>query len=343
MSNLDPPLTQERSLAFPQSDHEVIPAVVIPFPKVKGILRDTPKTATYLYLCVTLAFSAAAWIFIIWSGHLAMGFGLMIPMIMWCPGLAAMVSCRLLGRSIRTLAWRWPKSRYIAAAYLIPLAYSSVAYGAVWIARLGDWNSEFVAVVADGFGLRGLPPSGSLTLYIITMATGGVIQNLSMALGEEIGWRGFLVPALAEQTSFTRVCLISGIIWAAWHMPLLLFADYNAGTNRSYALGCLTVTVVSMSFVLTWLRLKSGSIWPPALLHASNNLFIGGLFDNLIRNDGSTYWYTTEFGAALAITGTVLALFFWARRTELHADDRKVSVLTPARSVVRALEITEVK
>jgi len=280
-------------------------------------MRDTPKRATYLYLQLTLAFSAVVWTLIIWSGHLYMAFGLMIPAIMWCPALAVLVTCRLLGREFRSLAWHWPNHRYIAAAYCVPLAYASVAYGAVWLFRLGGWNSEFVSQVAQGFGLRGLPAWGSLALYVISMASGGVVLNLSTTLGEEIGWRGFLVPELAKQMSFTRVSLVSGIVWAAWHSPLLLFADYNAGTNRWYALGCSTVALVSASFILAWLTLRSNSIWPAALFHASYNLFVPGIFDNLILNTGSTLWYTTEFGAALAITSAIFALYFWARRTQI--------------------------
>ncbi len=255
-----------------------------------------------------------------------MGFGLMIPAVMWCPTLAALVTCRLLGRRFRSLAWRWPNGRYIAAAYFVPLAYAAVAYGAVWTLRLGGWNSEFVNQVAQRFGLRGMPAWGSLTLYILFMATGGMMRSLSTALGEEIGWRGFLVPELAKQMSF------SGIIWAAWHSPLLLFADYNAGTNRWYALGCFTVTVISISFIFAWMTLKSGSLWPAALLHASHNLFVQGIFDNLMRDTGRTLWYTTEFGTALAATSALLAVYFWTRRGEVehsaaeHASTQPVAV-----------------
>jgi len=221
---------------------------------------DSPKRATYLYLQLTLAFSAVVWILVIWSGRLSMGFGLVSSMLMWCPALAVLVAHRLLGRELRSLAWRWPNGRYMAAAYFVPVAYTSIAYGAVWASRLAGWNSGFVNLVAQDFGLRGLPEAGSLTLYIIFMATGGVIQNLSMTVGEEIGWRGFLVPELVKQMSFTKASFLSGVLWAAWHSPLLLFADYNAGTNRWYALGCSSITCVSLSFILAWFRLKSDSL-----------------------------------------------------------------------------------
>jgi uncharacterized protein len=281
------------------------------------IIRDTPREATYLYLQLTLAFSAVVWMLIIWSGHLGMGFGIVGPVLMWCPALAVIVTCRLLGREFRSLAWRWPDGRYLAVAYFVPLAYTSIAYGAVWGERLAGWNSDFVDLVVEAFGLKGIPGWVCFALYTVFAATGGVIQNLSMTLGEEIGWRGFLVPELIKQTSFTKASLLSGFIWAAWHSPLLLFADYNAGTNRWYALGCSTMTCVSVGFILAWLTVKSDSLWPAALLHACHNLFVPILFDNLVRNTGPTLWFTSEFGAALAATSAVFALYFWARRKEV--------------------------
>jgi uncharacterized protein len=281
-------------------------------------MRNHPKRATYLYVGLTFAFSALVWTFIIWSGHLRAGFGVMIPMIMWCPAMAALVTCRILGREFRSLAWHWPKHRYLYAAYFVPIAYGLLAYGAVWACGLGGWNSEFVSMVHQDFGLSGLPPWASFGIYIFFMTTGGLILNVSVTLGEEIGWRGFLIPELAKRMSFTKLSLLSGIIWTAWHVPLLFFADYNVGTNRWYALGCSTVSLVSLSFILAWLRLKSASLWTPTLFHASHNLFVPCVFDMLIRNTGSTLWYTTQFGAALAITISVFAFYFWTRRAEVE-------------------------
>jgi membrane protease YdiL (CAAX protease family) len=118
--------------------------------------------------------------------------------------------------------------------------------------------------------------------------------------------------------SFTKLSLLSGIIWAAWHSPILLFADYNAGTNRWYALSCFTVMIVSGSFGFAWLRLRSGSLWTAAVLHASHNLFVQTVFDNLMRDTGKTLWYTTEFGVALAAVNVLLAFYFWSRRAEVE-------------------------
>lgn len=101
-------------------------------------------------------------------------------------------------RSFRSLAWQWPEGRYIAAAYFLPLAYAAVAYGAVWALRLGGWNSDLVVLVSQRFGLHGMPPWGAFTLWLLFTATTGLIRGISTALGEEIGWRGFLGPEFGE-------------------------------------------------------------------------------------------------------------------------------------------------
>jgi hypothetical protein len=72
--------------------------------------------------------------------------------------------------------------------------------------------------------------------------------------------------------------------------------------------------VISLAIPLAWLRLRSASVWPAALLHASHNLFVQGFFDRVTVDTGRTRWLTTEFGAALAVTIGVTAWLFWRAR-----------------------------
>ena len=130
-------------------------------------MPDTPTRATCLYLGFTLLFSAVIWALIIWSGHLGMAFGMMITAIMWCPALGALAACRVLGRSFRSLAWRWPEGRYIAAAYFVPLAYAAIAYGAVWTFRLAGWNGKLVDLVTERFGVAGHAWLGGVHVVVV--------------------------------------------------------------------------------------------------------------------------------------------------------------------------------
>jgi len=138
------------------------------------------------------------------------------------------------------------------------------------------------------------------------------------ALLEEMGWRGLLVPQMMKLTGFTTTALISGLIWAAWHYPLIAFTDIRPGnTPLFYSLVCFTVFIIGLSFAAAWLRMKSGSIWTAALLHGSHNLFMLHVFNPLTTDSGTTWLLLGEYGAVTAVAGLLLALIFWSLRSRL--------------------------
>ncbi len=75
--------------------------------------------------------------------------------------------------------------------------------------------------------------------------------------------------------------------------------------------------VIADSYILGWLRFKSGSLWTAAVLHASHNLFIQAIFDGMTAPVGRVLYVTTEFGAGLVLTVGAFALYFWTRRAEV--------------------------
>jgi len=79
--------------------------------------------------------------------------------------------------------------------------------------------------------------------------------------------------------------------------------------------------VIAMSFIMGWLRLKSGSLWPCAMLHASHNLFIQAILDRITAPVGRALYVTTEFGFGLILTIGATGLYFWLRRKELPAAE----------------------
>jgi membrane protease YdiL (CAAX protease family) len=148
-------------------------------------------------------------------------------------------------------------------------------------------------------------------------ATKGVAENLIYSLGEEIGWRGLFVPELAKMTSFTKAALVSGIVWAAWHMPGIFLADLNSGrTPNLYAAAMFTIMIIALSIPFAWLRLKSGSLWTAVLLHSTHNIFIQGVFHRLTVNTAITPYITGEFGSGLALTTVIVAYVFWRMQRE---------------------------
>jgi membrane protease YdiL (CAAX protease family) len=93
--------------------------------------------------------------------------------------------------------------------------------------------------------------------------------------------------------------------------------------------------VVSLSFGFAWLRLRSGSVWPAAILHASHNLWVQGFFDRVTVDTGPTRWFVSEFGAALVVTLGITGWLFWRARRDLPA----VGELSASAASVAAPEV----
>jgi CAAX protease family protein len=191
---------------------------------------------------------------------------------MWCPAIGALFACKYLGRTVSSLGWQWGETRYQILSYLIPLGYSIFTYSIAWLTGLAAVNPKQSAeAFSQYFGLGPMLRLVGIAFYFLVVATTGVIQNCATTLGEEIGWRGFLVPELAKRFSFTATALLSGVIWALCHVPVIVFGGYNQGTPVWYGLPVVSGNMIGLSFVLTWLRLRSGSLWTGVILHAASN------------------------------------------------------------------------
>jgi membrane protease YdiL (CAAX protease family) len=274
------------------------------------------RAALTTFLCLTFALSAVWWWVIIGAGSLGAHGGLYVFLLMWSPGMSALVTRLLFQHNLRGEGWSWggrAGTRWAVLAYLLPLGYATVAYGFVWLTGLG------------GVDL------GRFKIGIPMFLAYGTAGSLLSATGEELGWRGFLVPALAQRMSFTSAGLLSGAIWAAWHVPLIIGADYNGGTPAWYSVTCFAVMVVALGIPFAWLRLRSASVWPAAILHASHNLFVQAFFDRVTVDTGPTRWLTSEFGAALALAVVVTGWLFWRARGDVAQPDAAL----PAASLPR--------
>lgn len=250
------------------------------------------------------------------GNYMAWG-GLCLKGLVWSPAAAALLTCLFCRRKVSSLGWRWGKWRYHALSFLIPLGYASFIYVVVWSSGLGHLRTDWAERVLGAFGLGRLPAWSTLAVYFALTTKMTFFTAYINSLGEEIGWRGFLVPELAQRYSFATTSLVSGGIWAAWHYPLVLFTQYNGGTPAWYGLTCFTVMVLGMSFLYAWMRMKSGSLWTATLLHASHNLIVQGFFDRLTGREGITNYVIGEFGFALAIVCVLVGLYFWKRRGDI--------------------------
>ncbi|MDA2914097.1 CPBP family intramembrane metalloprotease [Acidobacteriia bacterium AH_259_A11_L15] len=291
-------------------------AYTIPSTAAMATAREA-RRGILVFLLLTFALSSIFYYLILSAGRLSAGGGNYVLGLMWSPGMAALLTRLLFQRNLRGQGWGWGRWRYQLLSYALPLLYAAVVYIPIWLTGLGAFNPSFFDQVALRFGWEQTSQLALLLKYLGFAATVGVAGSCLSALGEELGWRGFLVPELMKLTSFSRTCWLSGAIWALWHYPVLLLADYRGAGPLWYSLLCFTVMVLGISFLFAWMRLKSGSVWTGMFLHATHNLFIQGVFDPLTADTGITGLLIGEFGVGLAIVGILVGYFSWRQRHQL--------------------------
>lgn len=214
------------------------------------------------------------------------------PLLMWMPAvaavIAALVSIREAGEPFTLkamsarLGFRFCKLRYILAGALLPLVYLLIPYMIYW--RMHPENFAYNGV-ALGLILRDCLPAAIL----------GVFLNLLTATGEEIGWRGFLVPALSREIGVQKTLFATGLFWSLWHFPLLIWGGYMEGQSLLYSLIAFVLCILPVGIICGLLSLRSGSMWPCAFLHAAHNNYDQAILDVITCGEDKLF-YVSETG-----------------------------------------------
>ncbi|TBW30234.1 CPBP family intramembrane glutamic endopeptidase [Gramella sp. KN1008] len=228
-------------------------------------------------------------------------------LVMWIPGLAALLTMLFTALPLRSVGWRF-NFKWMAIGWLLPVSYGAITYGIIWLTGLGGVPKE--TFLERARFTMGMSSENDLLIIISAfffISLVNLLPNMLLSLGEELGWRGFLVPQLIKTTTFLNTVIVSGIIWSCWHLPGILSGDYAAqGTPLWYQVFCFILMVVSGSVMLAWLRIQSGSLWPAVVFHATHNGVIQAFFDRLTSDTGYTGYFIGEFGIGLAMVSLVI-------------------------------------
>lgn len=281
------------------------------------------KKNILIYLLLTFFISCIFYVLLIKAGNMNAASNRYVFALMWSPGFAALLACRILNKPISSLGWRWGQTKYQIQSYLIPLVYAAIVYLIIWLLGLGGFpDNTFIKATADTFGWRNYSVFEVVVWQFLLTAVYSVLKGCANTFGEELGWRGYLTPEFFKITSYTKTSLIIGCIWSLWHYPVLIFANYNTGGNLLFSLTCFTVMTISLNFVYTWYRLKSKSLWTGVIIHSSHDIFIQNFFTPLTTNTGNTKFWYDEFGILLPCISLAIAIYFWTKRNELNEANK---------------------
>jgi uncharacterized protein len=204
-----------------------------------------------------------------------------------CPGLAAAIRVyeeskgtgvrELLKRALdynRTRAKVW----YVPIALLMP-AISLLTYGIMRLTGMPLPDPQF-------------SPLAALAMFIAFCLA---------ALGEELGWSGYVIDPLQERWGALRASMLVGVIWAIWHyVPLIQ-------VHRSTTwIAWWSLYTVALRVLIVWLYNNTGhSVFAATLFHA---------FSNVSSVTYSSYYDPRITGLIVAFVA-ILVILVWGPRT----------------------------
>ena len=121
-------------------------------------------------------------------------------------------------------------------------------------------------------GMEGMTPETYVLINVLAVPVNALVSSLA-AFGEELGWRGWLVPNLLPLGRWPAL-LLSSVIWSLWHAPIILLG-YNFGYTDARGLALMTGFCLGTGVLLGWLRLRTASVWPAVIGHGTFNAATG--------------------------------------------------------------------
>jgi membrane protease YdiL (CAAX protease family) len=213
--------------------------------------------------------------------------------LMWSPAVASIIARLILHEGFADVSFRFGGSssrmwKTIVLALFFPTIIGLIAYGSAWAFGIVEFNSQgFIA-----------------TLFFATFI--GIFPSALLAAGEEIGWRGYMLKRLID-AGVPYPVLTSGLIWAAWHIPLVVTGAYVAGLSPLLTCVLLSISITSLGVVIARMRLETGSIWPAIVLHGAWNSIIQNAFDPAVYGASAALW-VGEAGILTASTLVIAAI-----------------------------------
>jgi len=163
-------------------------------------------------------------------------------------------------------------------ALLLPPALTALGAALYFLLFPKEFSLEFpyvVSILATSGAAQEIPPATVVLVSVLQSITYAPFINMLPALGEEIGWRGYMAPQFQKILGDKPGLIAAGIVWGLWHAPLIVLIGYEYGTGYFGApvSGVLLFCVFGAAAGTICSRLyeKSQTIWVPALAHGAVN------------------------------------------------------------------------
>jgi membrane protease YdiL (CAAX protease family) len=172
------------------------------------------------------------------------------------------------------------------------------------------------------YGALAIFPGSSMAFFgwdvSITAILAGIAQASVLAFGEELGWRGYLLPQLRRTRSFMVANSILVVIWFAYHVPVIFVPGVysNPGIPTWASLLLFAVAITGFSFFVGALWEKHHDVWGATFAHGVWNYLVQGAWPLMFI--AASPWVMGEFGVVAGAITVVIALVWVPRVARRH-------------------------
>lgn len=214
------------------------------------------RNQAWVFIVSVLAISWGFQAFIIANGGVRNFGPLWIVVLMCIPGALSVVLRLILKSGFGDVGFRIGKGRYYPYAVAVPLLLALL--------------TGLISAALDIRHFSPISPEQLTQLSPVLLSVLGL--GLIGAFGEELGWRGFLLPKMISG-GVKSPYLFSGLVWASWHLPLIAFGGFYQTDDALLMALIYGMGIIAMGFFISDLRVRSGSVWVAAIVHAAHNFF----------------------------------------------------------------------
>lgn len=236
-----------------------------------------------LFVALTFAVSWAIFMLIPWRGvEYGTGPSIVIVMAgMFVPALCSLLTRLITKEGFGNMYLR-PNFRGHLKQYLLvyfgPTALLFLSGAIYFLIFPGSFDAGLTTLNKAAANAGGLTASNLLLISILQVILIGPIINIIPTLGEELGWRGYLLPKLRLLLSDRAALVTSSVIWSLWHTPVIVMG-HNYGTDYMgypwLGLLAMLVFIVGLGIITGYITIRMESVIPAAMIHSAVNAGAG--------------------------------------------------------------------
>ncbi|GFN33912.1 type II CAAX endopeptidase family protein [Paenibacillus xylaniclasticus] len=187
-------------------------------------------------------------------------------------------------------------------AIFVPIIPFALSFAVVWLTGISSVEGK-----ADFEGISwAVFPLAIVFIYVKAV--------LTQSMGEELGWRGYLLPLMLRSMGKKKAYMLNGLIHGVWHFPLMINTDsYHADDKLWLILPLTVLSTVALAPVIGEIRMRTGSVWTSSMIHTTHNLvwLVLGYF--VVDNHEAAKYLSGDMSIIVVLFYLGLSLYMWKR------------------------------